>query len=119
MKVIVAGCRWFMNYNVVKLAIRNSGFDIDKIITGGATGVDRCAKRFAETYAIPLDTYEAEWKIHGKSAGPIRNAEMAKNANALVAVWDGKSRGTKNMISTAKNAGLKVFIWKIEPLPGD
>ncbi|MFD1444284.1 hypothetical protein [Thermoactinomyces vulgaris] len=53
--------------------------------------------------------YPAEWKKYGKKAGPLRNAKMAENADALVAFWDGKSRGTKDMIETAKRRGLRIY----------
>jgi hypothetical protein len=48
---------------------------------------------------------------YGKSAGPIRNRAMAEYAGALIAIWDGSSRGTLNMIETAKKLELKVFIY--------
>ncbi len=51
------------------------------------------------------------WDIHGKSAGHIRNAEMADYADALIAFWDGKSRGTANMIENARKRGLKIKIF--------
>jgi hypothetical protein len=54
--------------------------------------------------------FPADWKTHGKAAGPIRNRQMAKNAEALIALWDGNSRGTKNMIETATKLGLKVYV---------
>lgn len=49
---------------------------------------------------------KADWDIYGKSAGYIRNAEMAKYADACVVFWDGKSRGTKHMIDLAKKEGI-------------
>lgn len=54
--------------------------------------------------------FPADWNKHGKAAGPILNAEMAEVADALIAFWDGKSRGTANMIQLAKDKGLKVAI---------
>lgn len=50
--------------------------------------------------------------LSGAKTGHIRNAEMADNADALIAYWDGESRGTKNMIETAKTKGLKVYVHK-------
>lgn len=60
--------------------------------------------------AIPIDPHYAHWHLYGKRAGPIRNEQMAQNAQALVAVWDGKSAGTKHMIECAKANGLRVYV---------
>lgn len=37
---------------------------------------------------------------------------MADRAEALVAIWDGQSRGTKHMIDTARAQGLRVYLWR-------
>lgn len=57
-----------------------------------------------------LKIFPADWDKYGRRAGPIRNREMAEYADALLAYWDGKSRGTKNMIEEARARGLKVSI---------
>ena len=57
-----------------------------------------------------------DWNKHGKAAGPIRNRQMAEYADCLIAVWDGKSRGTKNMIDEMNKLMKPVFlIWIGEP----
>ena len=61
-----------------------------------------------------MELFPADWKKYGKSAGYVRNSEMAEVAESLIAFWDGKSRGTKNMIDIAKNKGLKVRIVNYE-----
>lgn len=63
---------------------------------------------------VPVEKYPANWDKYGKSAGYIRNEEMAKVADSLLAIWDGKSRGTKHMIDIATKKGLTVFIYKVE-----
>ena len=62
---------------------------------------------------LPLQIYRADWETHGRAAGPIRNRKMAENASALIALWDGASRGTKNMIETAQKKGLLVYVKRI------
>lgn len=57
-----------------------------------------------------VNYYPANWKLYGKRAGFLRNEQMAQNADALVAFWNGESRGTKNMIELAKRYGLKMRI---------
>ena len=83
---------------------------VSEVVCGEARGVDEMGKKAAQAKNIPVKSFPADWSKHGKSAGPIRNREMAEYADALVAIWDGKSKGTKNMIDTAKKLGLKVFV---------
>jgi hypothetical protein len=59
---------------------------------------------------LKLENYPANWRQKGKQAGYLRNQEMAKKADALVAFWDGESKGTKHMIDIAEQMGLKVNV---------
>lgn len=115
MKVIVAGSRNITDKNVVGDAMQNSGWDIEvsEIVHGGARGVDSLAEFWAWLFKIKCKIFYPDWDKYGKAAGPIRNREMAKYADALVAIWDGKSRGTKNMIEEAKKRNLKIYIHTI------
>lgn len=108
--VIVAGCRDFHDFATVSDAIKESGFKIAEIVSGGASGVDALGARWAKEHDIPVKYFKARWDLHGKAAGPIRNGEMAVYADALVAIWDGKSPGTMNMISQAGKTGVRVFV---------
>jgi hypothetical protein len=112
-RVIIAGSRNITDYNIMKDAVKKSNFVIDTIISGGARGVDSLAEEYARYYNIPLDVMKADWDKHGKSAGYKRNVEMAKSAEALIAVWDGESKGTKHMIDIAEERGLKIFVFQI------
>jgi hypothetical protein len=56
--------------------------------------------------------FKADWDKHGKAAGPIRNQQMAQEADGLIAFWDGKSRGTKDMIQKALNYGLETHVYR-------
>lgn len=114
MRVIIAGCRHVRGDKadaLVRDAIANSGWDreISEVIHGAAFGIDSAAQRVCNG-RWPVTPVPADWNAHGKSAGPIRNRKMAGMADALIAVWDGKSRGTKNMIETAEKMGLRVHV---------
>lgn len=116
MKIIIAGSRNITNSKVVEAAIQKSGW-LDKhteIVSGMARGVDQIAVRFAQKHGYELYQFPADWKKYGISAGPIRNCEMAEFADALIAVWDGRSVGTKNMIDVAQRKGLKCFIYRTD-----
>lgn len=110
MRVIVAGSREIVDFSIIESAIIKSGFAITEIISGTARGVDKLGELYGEKNNIRVTRFPADWNRYGKSAGYIRNEEMAKNADALIAIWDGKSRGTKNMIDIATKKELKVFV---------
>jgi hypothetical protein len=81
-----------------------------QIISGLAKGADTLGCRYAQEADYPLRGFKAEWGKFGRAAGPIRNKLMAKHADALIAFWDGKSRGTQHMIDYADEMGLKIKV---------
>lgn len=113
-RVIIAGCRDFADYDLLKekcdFYLQNKEKEGIVIVSGHASGADALGERYAQERGFQLETYPADWKAHGRAAGPIRNENMARVANALIAFWDGKSRGTKNMIETARKYNLKVAV---------
>lgn len=115
MRVIIAGSRNITEQAVVDAAIAASGFEITQVISGNARGVDQLGETWAIARRISLKLFPAEWDLYGRSAGFRRNAAMVKFAaetgGALVAVWDGKSPGTKSTIDLAHKAGLQVYIY--------
>lgn len=110
MKVIIAGSREGVKYSDVIDSIKESGFNITEIVSGTARGSDKFGEQFAEDNGIPLSRFPANWNKHGKSAGYVRNTEMAEYADALIAIWDGESRGTKHMIDIANKKSLLSYI---------
>lgn len=83
-----------------------------EVVSGCAQGADAHGETVARSMGIPVSRFPADWKQYGKSAGIRRNAQMAEYADALIAVWDGESRGTKNMIELASARGLLVFVYR-------
>lgn len=123
MKTIIAGCRWIADYKVIEQAVRQSGFEITEVVSGGQftydeeTRIYRGADFYGECWAkrnqIDCKIMPALWDEQGKKAGPLRNLRMAQYADALIAVWDGRSRGTKNMIQTAQKLQLHFFVYSL------
>lgn len=113
MKTIIAGSRNITDYTVVLAAILLSEFKITEVVAGGARGVDSLAEQFAYDMKLPVLIFPANWNKYFRTAGVIRNRQMAEYADALIAVWDGESRGTKNMIDEATSRNLKLFVYKI------
>jgi len=116
MRVIIAGSRAITNYAIVYEAIKESGWsqDITVVVSGTANGVDTLGERWANEHDIEIHRYPANWNKYGKQAGYRRNQDMAMNADALIAVWDVKSKGTSHMIEMANQFELDVFIWRVK-----
>jgi hypothetical protein len=113
MKVIIAGGRDFSDYNYLKASIVPIFPNLEiEVVSGCAKGADTLGEKFAEEMNLKLHKFPANWSKFGKSAGFKRNEEMAKNADCLIAFWDGKSKGTEHMIKCATKLGLKVHIVK-------
>lgn len=117
MKVIIAGSRDIHLMRYVEDAIQMSGFTISEVVDGCADGVDLLGEAWAIDNGIPIKKFPANWGKFGKAAGPIRNREMAEYADALIAVWDGKSKGTQDMIRKAQKRGLKICVHLIKESP--
>lgn len=98
---------------MVLKAVKESGFHITEIVSGGAIGVDRLGERYAKDHGVSLKIFPADWNKYGKSAGYRRNVEMAENADSLIAITSG-SKGTQHMIDIAKKKGLKVYTMKVK-----
>ncbi len=105
MKLVVSGSRTINNYSFVKDAIIQivKKFDISTIIHGAARGVDTLADKAARELGLGVEKYPANWSKYGRSAGMIRNREMAERADILLAIWDGFSPGTAGMIEIMRS----------------
>ena len=110
--VIIAGSRGFNNYGL--LCEKCDKFFARKtptmILCGEARGADTLGRRYAEEHGIAVGSFPAEWGKYGRAAGILRNQEMLKHADALVAFWDERSSGTRNMIDIACEKGIPVRI---------
>lgn len=100
MKTIIAGGRNIFDYEWVRLAADLSEWPITEVVSGYADGVDRFGERWAGEHGIPVKRFIPDWDRFGKGAGFIRNEEMSVYGEALIAVWDGMTRGTAHMIRT-------------------
>lgn len=130
LKIIIAGGRDFDDYAMLRretlrivreIAMKNTGTttikkEIVEIVSGAARGADRLGEQFSKEFNLRLKQFHANWNLYGNMAGYMRNSEMARYAisdeanGVLIAFWDGKSRGTKHMIETAKKSGMSVYV---------
>lgn len=98
MKVGIIGSRTFNDYPLLCSVLSNLDIEITEVISGGAKGADSLAKQYAQEQNIPIQEFLPDWKIYGRAAGPIRNKDIVKSSDLIIAFWDGKSRGTKSSI---------------------
>ena len=133
MKVIVAGSRHITDYSLVSTVISNTisryNITVTEIVSGCANGPDTLGEQWALENGIRVEPFEADWnditvpgakvktnkwgKKYNALAGFQRNERMAEYADVLIAIWDGKSHGTADMIKRAKNHGLFVLEYKV------
>lgn len=114
MKIIIAGGRDFNDYPSLKDYVDKIIVNVDdpEVVSGTASGADSLGERYALEKGIPVKRFPADWERYGKSAGYKRNLQMGEYADALIAFWDGKSRGTKHMIEIAQRLKLNIRVYK-------
>lgn len=121
MKTIIAGSRSITHLEVVIEAMRQVPWasEISEVVSGGARGVDALGELWAKGQGVPVKRFpvtQGDYDLHGKRAPLLRNTKMAQYADALVAIWDGESRGTQDMIRKAEAQGLQVKV--LPPIKG-
>lgn len=118
LKLVICGSRTFDDIRYMRECLDEvlAGVEEVTVVSGCAIGADVLGERYAAGRAFKVERYPADWKNLGKSAGMIRDQEMLDKCDAVVAFWDGKSSGTRNMIEIAKEAGklLGVFTFNTD-----
>lgn len=123
-RVIIAGSREMADYEAAKKAIGEAFSEIGggapvRIVSGHCRGADILGERYAGEHDLELAVFPAEWNRFGRRAGFIRNTQMAEFAleegceGALIAFWDGESRGTKMMIDIAEKKGIDTYVFDL------
>lgn len=117
MRVIIAGSRniidWALDHTLKAIIDSGWGNEITEVVCGEARGIDWCGKQWAIANEIPVKPFPYKGK-YGKAGGMIRNTEMSEYADALIAIWDGKSKGTLDMITKMRLLNKPVFVRKVE-----
>ena len=106
MKVIIAGSRDFCHYTLLKSIMDecNKEYQFTEVVSGCARGADKLGEQWAEEVGLPIKEFPADWATYGKSAGSIRNRQMAEYTDTAYVFWDGKSRGSQDMVRQMSNA---------------
>lgn len=114
MKVLICSSRDINDPALVSQSVAQSGMNPTHIISGGARGVDGLAAEYAVSNGIEFTENLADWDRYGKRAGFMRNCVMIGTADAVIAVWDGTSPGTRHSIEYALSQGKPVFVLRPE-----
>ncbi len=85
-----------------------------EIVSGGAKGIDTCAAEYAKQHNFKSTLFLPDYKKYGRAAPLLRNKQIIEYSDMIVALWDGNSRGTGNVINSCKklNKNCKVYILK-------
>lgn len=117
MRIVIAGSHGFEDYALLEQTldrIIDEQTNAIELVSGHAKGADLLAERYAKENELPIHIIKPDWRAYGRAAGPIRNRQMLDYAMdespLVVAFWDGKSKGTKNTIDTAKSLGIPMEI---------
>ncbi|MFW6226284.1 MAG: DUF2493 domain-containing protein [bacterium] len=114
MKIAVIGSRNFTDYELLKSKLDkiHERKIITCIVSGGAKGADKLSERWADENGIEKLIFIPDWNKYGKRAGFLRNEDIIKNADAVVAFWDGVSKGTQHGINLSKKHEKSCLIVK-------
>jgi hypothetical protein len=112
-RTIIAGSREITDPELLLKALEKHPHPVTEVVCGTAPGVDTLGEDWAKVNNIPVKYFKPDWDTHGKAAGPIRNRQMAEYGEALIAIWNGDSPGTKNMIEEAQKRKLHVTLFHI------
>lgn len=92
---------------------------ITEIVSGGAKGIDTCAKEYARAHNVKLIEFLPEYEKYGKSAPLKRNLDIIDCADLVIAFWDGKSNGTKHVIDVCKKKNKQMILYRIDSTQQD
>ena len=110
MKVGVIGSRGLTVDNLEQYLPQNT----TEIVSGGAKGIDTCAREYAISHGIKLTEFLPEYSRYGRGAPLKRNLKIIEYADVVIAFWDRQSKGTKNVIENCKKLNVKVDVHIIE-----
>ncbi len=107
MKLIVAGPRSGPeDPDLIAAAVAASPFSgrVTMLLEGGARGIDRAARLWAEREGVDVATISPDWVRYGRAAGPVRNRAMVGQANGLLLLGNASTRGSKSVLGLAERA---------------
>ena len=92
-------------------------YDTTLLISGGASGIDACAAAYARKRGLPILIFPPDYDRYGRGAPLVRNQAIIEAADLVVALWDGRSRGTQQAVRYARGLGVPVQLHTFPPIP--
>ena len=108
MKIAIIGSRNLTVQNLEKYL----PLGVTEIVSGGAKGIDTCAREYTHQKGLKLTEFLPEYQKYGRSAPLKRNIDIITYADEVIAFWDGQSRGTKFVIEACKKRKIKITIYR-------
>jgi len=116
MKILICGSR--KDFNVSKateylLEIVQTRHYVS-YIHGRAEGIDSIAHKIIEQSGCQEKIVIPNYTQYGREAPLIRDREMVDECDEVIAIWNGKSRGTKYTIDYAKQRNKPVTVFDVK-----
>jgi hypothetical protein len=117
LNIAIIGSRTFNDYQTLEAVVMNTLKEKNvkmpdiTIISGGAKGADSHGRDFAQKYGTQYREFLPDWEKHGKSAGIIRNNDIVKHSDFVIAFWDGQSKGTFHSLELARKSGTPYYAY--------
>ena len=111
-RILVTGSRDWTDTETIYRALRDAKVESRShvLVHGGARGADSIAAWLARSLDYEVEPHPADWRTHGKAAGPIRNKEMVDlGADLCLAFPIGESNGTRGCMRLCEVAGIPVI----------
>jgi hypothetical protein len=106
MKLLIVGSRSITNFDLSQYVPS----DVDTVISGGAGGIDSLAERYADLHRLSKYILRPHYDLYGRTAPLKRNEEMVDIADAVLVIWDGRSKGTQYTIKYTKKVKKPITV---------
>lgn len=110
MKIAIIGSRTITNYNLESIV----SDEVTEIVSGSAKGADTLAREYAEKHGLKYTEFLPDYSRYGKAAPIVRNKQIADYSDKVIALWNGKSKGTKSVIDYCRKENIEIEIKVIE-----
>ncbi|MBQ7387163.1 MAG: hypothetical protein IJW03_03240 [Clostridia bacterium] len=106
MKLLIVGSRSITEFDLSPYI----SSDVNTIISGGADGIDSLAEQYADSHRLSKYILRPHYNLYGRAAPLKRNEQMVDMADAVLIIWDGRSKGTQYTLKYTKKANKELTL---------